>query len=299
MRILVTGREGQVARSLAERLAGHELLFAARPEFDLADFASIEACVGRVRPAVVVSAAAFTGVDRAEDEPQLAMRLNGEAPGVLARAAARIGAPVIHLSTDYVFSGEGERPWREDDPPAPVNAYGRSKAAGEEAVAQSGAEHLILRTSWVYSPFGTNFVRTMLRLAGERDTVPVVADQFGNPTSAAEIAGGIAAILRRWELQGAPRPSGIFHLAGAGEASWAEFAQAVFEESARLGGPSARVRPIASADYPARARRPANSRLDCGQFAEAFGYRARPWRKALAPVVRELVGRSDARPAAC
>lgn len=284
MRILVTGREGQVARGLAALAGDHELVFAARPEFDLADFASIDACVDRARPDLVVSAAAYTAVDRAEDEPELALRLNGEAPGVLARAAARIGAKIIHLSTDYVFGGDGDRAWRETDPIAPVNAYGRSKAAGEAEVAGSGADHVILRTSWVYSPHGTNFVRTMLRLAGERDSIRVVSDQVGSPTSAADIAGGIAAVIARW------RP-GTFHLAGEGEASWARFAQAIFAESAAVGGPAAEVVPIATSDYPTPARRPANSRLDCGRFAEAFGWRPPPWREALGPVVREILER--------
>lgn len=282
MRILVTGREGQVARSLAALAPEHELVFAGRPEFELGDFASIEACVERIRPELVVSAAAYTAVDRAEDEPELALRLNGAAPGMLARAAARIGARVIHLSTDYVFSGEGDAPWRESDPVSPVNAYGRSKAAGEEAVATSGADCVILRTAWIYSPFGTNFVRTMLRLAGERDSVRVVADQFGNPTSAAEIAGGIAAAIAGWQ-------PGIFHLAGAGEASWASFAEAIFAESRACGGPSAEVEPIASSEYPTPARRPMNSRLDCGRFAETFGWQPRPWREALGPVVRKIL----------
>jgi dTDP-4-dehydrorhamnose reductase len=287
MRILVTGREGQVARSLAALAIGHELVFAARPEFDLADFASIEASIDRIRPDLVISAAAYTAVDRAEDEPELALRLNGAAPGVLARSAARIGAPVIHLSTDYVFDGTGEAPWRETDPVAPINAYGRSKATGEEAVEQSGADYAILRTAWVYSPWGGNFVRTMLRLAGERDSLRVVADQTGNPTSAADIARGIAAVIAQW--QAGPRATGIFHLAGTGETSWAGFAEAIFAESAACGGPGAEVVPIPSSEYPTKAKRPANSRLDCGRFVGTFGWRPRPWREALAPVVREIL----------
>lgn len=283
MRILVTGKEGQVARSLAVLGRDHDLVFAARPEFDLADFATIEACVERVRPDLVVSAAAYTAVDRAEDEPELALRINGEAPGVLARAAARAGASIIHLSTDYVFGGEGEAAWREDDPIAPVNAYGRSKAMSEAEVVASGADHAILRTSWVYSPYGSNFVRTMLRLAAERDSVRVVADQVGNPTSAADVAGGIAALIAQW------RP-GTYHLAGEGDASWAAFAEAIFVESAACGGPVATVVPIGTDEYPTRARRPANSRLDCGRFAATFGWRPAPWREALRPVVGEILG---------
>jgi dTDP-4-dehydrorhamnose reductase len=283
MRILVTGREGQVARSLAALGRDHELVFAARPEFDLGDFASIEACVERVRPDLVVSAAAYTAVDKAEDEAELAMRINGEAPGVLARAAAKIGAKVIHLSTDYVFGGEDEGAWREGDPVAPLNAYGRSKALGEAEVAASGADHVILRTSWVYSPVGTNFVRTMLRLAAERDSVRVVDDQVGNPTSAADLARGIEAVIGQWQ-------PGTYHLAGEGEASWAVFADAIFAESAACDGPTAVVVPIGSHEYPTKARRPANSRLDCVKFSSTFGWQPAPWREALWPVVREILG---------
>ena len=191
MRILVTGRNGQVARSLAERAADHDLIFATRPEFDLLDPESIERSVTSVRPDMVVSAAAYTAVDKAEAEPDIAMAANGVAPGVLARAAARISAPVVHLSTDYVFDGRLDRPWREDDPTGPLGIYGASKLAGEQAVAASGAAHVILRTAWVYSPFGTNFVKSMLRLARERPVLQVVEDQIGCPTSALDIAAAV------------------------------------------------------------------------------------------------------------
>ena len=281
-RILVTGREGQIARSLARFGLDQELVFAARPEFDLADFASIEAMMARVRPDLVVSAAAYTAVDRAEEEPELAMRHNGEAPGVLARAAANVGAKVIHLSTDYVFSGGIERAWREDDPVDPINIYGRSKALGEQAIAESGAEYVILRTAWVYSPFGSNFVKTMLRLAQDRDEISVVSDQFGNPTSADEIARGIGAITGKWQ-------PGIFHLAGTGDASWADFAKEILAESEACGGPVATVEPIMSCDFPTKAARPSNSRLDCSKFAEAFAFRPQHWKKELALVVREIL----------
>ena len=193
MKILVTGRDGQVAQSLAERHGGYELVFAGRPELDLADAASIERVVAAINPALVISAAAYTAVDKAEDEPELAMAVNGDGPGVLARAAAKIGAPVIHLSTDYVFDGSLDRPWREDDPVAPLGVYGATKLAGEQAIDASGATYAILRTAWVYSPFGANFVKTMLRLAETRDALNVVEDQQGCPTSA--LAG--AASLRQ------------------------------------------------------------------------------------------------------
>ncbi len=289
MKILVTGRFGQVAQSVAERLTGHELVFTERPELDLMVPSSIERAVATVVPDLIVSAAAYTAVDKAEDEPDVAMRINGEAPGVLAHAAARIGAPVIYLSTDYVFDGSLDRPWREDDPVAPLGVYGATKLAGEEAVAASGASHAILRTSWVYSPFGTNFVKSMLRLAETRDTVSVVADQTGCPTSAFDIADGIAAVARGWRRRTASM-TGIFHLAGTGETNWADFAAAIFSESAARGGPSATVTAIATSEYPTRARRPANSRLDCSAFERAFGYRAPPWRQSLSVVLDRLIG---------
>lgn len=288
MRILVTGRDGQVARSLAERCpAGVELMFAARPELDLAEPASIEAVVAAAAPDLLISAAAYTAVDGAEDEPDLAMRVNGEAPGVLARAAAARGAPVIHLSTDYVFDGTLDRPYREDDATGPVGAYGVSKLAGEAAVAAAGGRHAILRTAWVYSPFGRNFVRTMLRLAGERDTLSVVADQLGCPTSALDLADGIFALVAHWRAGGSGQ--GVYHLTGSGETNWAAFARAVLAESAERGGPSAEVRDVTTADYPTRARRPANSRLDTSRFAADIGYRAPDWRGSTAAVVARLL----------
>lgn len=291
MRILVTGRDGQVAQSLAERAQGrHELVFVARPEFDLADPASIERVVAEVAPELVVSAAAHTAVDKAEDEADLAMAINGTGPGVLARAAAAIGAPVIHLSTDYVFDGSLDRPWREDDPVNPLGVYGASKLAGEQAVAASGARYAILRTAWVYSPFGNNFVKTMLRLAETRDALNVVEDQLGCPTSALDIADAILAVADAWARDPAQGADAIYHLAGTGEANWAEFARAIFAASARHGGPSCTVTGIPSTAYPTRAVRPANSRLDTAKLAATFGYRAPAWQDSLETVVARLLG---------
>lgn len=287
MKILVTGRDGQVAQSLAERHGGHELVFAGRPGLDLADSASIERTVTAVNPDLVISAAAYTAVDKAEDEPGLAMAVNGEGPGVLARAAARIGAPVIHLSTDYVFDGSLDRPWREDDSVAPLGVYGATKLAGEQAVAASGATHAILRTAWVYSPFGNNFVKTMLRLAETRDSLNVVEDQYGCPTSALDIADGIMAVVAG--LQSARGANSIYHLAGTGETHWADFARAIFAESTKRGGPVAEVTGIPSSGYPTRAVRPANSRLDCTRLAQIFGYRAPRWEESLAQVMDRLL----------
>jgi dTDP-4-dehydrorhamnose reductase len=208
---------------------------------------------------------------------------------VLARAAARENAPILHLSTDYVFDGTLERPWREDDPVHPVSVYGASKLAGERMIAASGATFAILRTAWVYSPFGSNFVRTMLRLAESRDELNVVEDQVGSPTSAHDIAEALNAVIATWRRDAARGTNAVYHVAGSGEADWAELARAAFEESASRGGPSARVNGIPSSGYPTRARRPANSRLDCARFEGAFGYRCPAWRQSLAPVVARLL----------
>ena len=289
MKILVTGRDGQVAQSLAERHGGHELVFAGRPDLDLADPASIERAVAAVNPDLVISAAAYTAVDRAEDEPELAMAVNGEGPGVLARAAAKIGAPVIHLSTDYVFDGSLDRPWREDDAVAPLGVYGATKLAGEQAIAASGATYAILRTAWVYSPFGANFVKTMLRLAETRDALNVVEDQQGCPTSALDIADGIMAAAAAWQSDPARGANATYHLAGTGGTNWADFARAIFAESAERGGPVAEVTGIPTSGYPTRATRPANSRLDSGRFETVFGYRAPDWRSSLHTVVQRLL----------
>lgn len=292
MRIVVTGRDGQVARSLAERGSGgpHELVFLARPELDLGDPEGAARAVIEAQPDLVVSAAAYTAVDRAESEPERAMTINGVAPGTIARAAAEAGAPVIHLSTDYVFDGRLDRPYRPDDAVGPVGRYGRSKLAGEEAVRSAGAPYLILRTAWVYSPFGTNFVRTMLRLAGERDEIGVVADQVGCPTSALDIADAVLALADRWAAGDRSGWNGTYHLVGGGETSWAGFAERIFAASAAAGGPSARVRPIATADYPTPARRPANSRLDTATLAKTFDLRLPAWETSLPPVVARLLG---------
>ena len=293
MRILVTGRDGQVARSLAECAdeSQHDLVFAARPGLDLADADSIRRTIADVRPDLILSCAAYTAVDQAEDEPDAAMASNSEAPGIIAEAAAELGAPVIHLSTDYVFNGSGTRPWREDDAVAPLGVYGRTKLAGERALAATDARWAVVRTAWVYSPFGHNFVKSMLRLASDRDELGVVSDQHGNPTSALDIARALLAMADRTDDEAVWNR--VYHFAGTGDASWADFAEAVFTISAEAGGPSARVNRIGTADFPTKARRPANSRLDCDAFAERFDSRAPEWRASLEPVVRRLIAESD------
>jgi dTDP-4-dehydrorhamnose reductase len=206
-----------------------------------------------------------------------------------------MNAPVIQISTDYVFDGAAERPYREDDPTRPLGAYGSSKLLGEQAVADATDNHAILRTAWIYSPFGRNFVKTMLRLAGDRDEIGVVADQAGSPTSALDIADGVLAVGRNLLEKPQDRAlRGVFHMAGAGFASWAEFAAEIFSISGRLGGPSARVRPIDTKDYPTPAQRPANSRLDCAKLAAIHGVALPPWRESLEPCIRRLI--AEARP---
>jgi dTDP-4-dehydrorhamnose reductase len=292
MRIAVTGREGQVALSLMERAhdrAGIEVIAVGRPELDLTEPASVHAALAAARPDLVVSAAAYTAVDRAEDEPDLAFAINGAGAGLVAEAAARIGVPVIHLSTDYVFDGEKQGAYSENDQPAPRGVYAASKLAGEQAVAAANPRHLILRTAWVYSPFGANFVKTMLRLAATRDEISVVSDQWGNPTSALDLADGIlrgADILERSRDHG---PYGTYHLAGTGETNWSGFARRVFDVSRNCGGPYASVRDISTADYPTKARRPANSRLSTAKFHAAFGWTAPGWEQSSGEVVARLL----------
>ena len=228
-------------------------------------------------------------MDKAETEEALAFRVNGVGAGHVAEAAARLGVPLLHLSTDYVFDGALDRPYREDDPTGPTGAYGRSKLAGEKAVAAACENSVILRTAWVYSPFGANFVRTMLRLNETRDEAGVVADQRGNPTSALDIADALIAIAARVKDDFGPSFRGIFHMTGSGEATWADFAEAVFHEAEARGRRLTRVKRIATADYPTPARRPANSRLDNEKLGRVYGFRLPAWRPSVATVCARLL----------
>jgi dTDP-4-dehydrorhamnose reductase len=289
MRILVTGREGQVAASLAERARSRsaiDLSFAARPEVDLAVPGAFAAAIEAARPDLVINAAAFTAVDRAEQEEALAFRINAEAAGEGAEMAGKLGIAFIQLSTDYVFDGTPGRPWREDDPVAPLSAYGRTKAEGERRVLAALGNPCCVRTSWIVSPFGHNFVRTMLRLAAERDEIAVVADQRGRPTSALDLAD---ALLDLADPAAAGEAGGIWHIANGGDASWAELAEEIMRVSRAAGGPNAVIRPIASADYPTPAQRPANSVLDCTKARDRAGISLPDWRDAVGPIVRRLV----------
>jgi dTDP-4-dehydrorhamnose reductase len=292
MRIVVTGREGQVVRSLIERAThqpSFELIALGRPEFDLTRGETVSEAICAAKPDLVISAAAYTAVDLAEDEPELAHAINAVGARMVSQAAAAIGAPVIHLSTDYVFSGEGETPYTETDPTGPRSVYGRSKLDGEIAVAAANPRHLILRTAWVYSPFGKNFVKTMLKLAESRDTVSVVSDQWGNPTSALDIADGILRVADRLRTDEAFDVFGIYHLTGTGDTNWSSFAREIFAASSKEGGPHAEVRDILTADYPTKAVRPLNSRLSTDKFFEVFDWRAPQWNVSLARVIDNLV----------
>ena len=284
MTLLVVGRSGQVAQALQEAAAARGIALTAlgRPDIDLADPATIDAALARTAPSAVINAAAYTAVDQAESDEAAAFALNAAGPGHLARACAAAGVPLVHISTDYVFDGTAGRAYREDDEVAPQSAYGRTKAAGEEAVLAAGGRALIARTAWVYSPFGKNFVKTMLRLGAERDTLQVVDDQRGNPTSAADIADALLALVD----QAAAWPEGgeIVHVAGTGETTWRDFAEAI---TATLPHPPV-VKGIATADYPTPARRPANSRLDTTRLKTRYGIELPRWEDSLKAVLARL-----------
>lgn len=291
-RLAVTGREGQVVRALLERGAAHpsfEIIPLGRPDLDLAEPARIGQILRAVDPSIIVSAAAYTGVDQAEEDADTAMVVNGVAPGVIAETAAALGVPIIHISTDYVFDGAKATPYVETDPVGPIGSYGRSKLAGERAIAEMTANYVILRTAWVYSPFGKNFVKTMLRLAESRDRLDVVDDQLGNPTSALDIADVVMHVAGRLLASEAPQLRGVCHMTGSGEASWADFATEIFIHSARCGGPVAQVKRIATSQYPTPARRPANSRLDCSKLENLYGVRLPGWKQSAAAAVERLL----------
>ncbi|PWE30004.1 dTDP-4-dehydrorhamnose reductase [Maritimibacter sp. 55A14] len=280
MTLLVFGRTGQLARELARRAP--EAVFLGRDAADLADPAACAAAIETHAPGAVINAAAYTAVDRAETEEALATAVNAAAPGAMARACAARGIPFVHVSTDYVFDGSGAAPLRPGDAPAPLGAYGRSKLAGEAAVRAAGGCYAILRTSWVFSAHGGNFVKTMLRLGAGRDQLAVVADQVGGPTWAGDIAAACLTIAA--QLARDPAKSGIHHFAGAPDVSWAGFARAIFAQA----GLSCAVTDIPSADYPTPAARPANSRLDCSGLETAFAIPRPDWRTGLARVIEEL-----------
>lgn len=293
MTVLLFGGNGQVGHELRRSLrALGDVVVTTRSgqlpdgaRCEVADFdrpGTLAELVERVAPAIVVNAAAYTAVDKAEDDVDAAFRTNAEAPGVLARACALRDIPFVHYSTDYVFDGQGSRPYREDDPTAPLGVYGASKLAGEDAVRSVGGRHLILRTAWVYGRHGHNFMKTMLRLGADRDKLRVVADQVGTPTPAALIADVTAELLGLRDA-----PSGTFHLTPRGETSWHGFAEAIFEEALVRGliSRAPKVIPIATSDYPTRARRPGYSRLDIGRLEQVLGHVLPEWRAGLQQVL--------------
>jgi dTDP-4-dehydrorhamnose reductase len=300
IRVLVTGARGQVGAAVAGALAGRaEVRAHDRATLDLASPDALRAFVRAERPQLIVNAAAYTAVDRAESEPEAARAVNALAPAVLAEEARRLGALLVHYSTDYVFDGTRSTPYVEDDAAHPLGAYGRTKLEGEQAIAASGCRHLVLRTSWVYAPRGKNFLLTMLQLAGTREEVRVVDDQVGAPTSSLQLARATLAIL----AGGAPGPlpaaglehaaacSGLYHATAAGAVSWHGFAAAIFERWTALSPQpfrAPRLVAIASRDYPTPTARPANSRLDCSRLAGTFGVRMEPWEEGLEEVLRVL-----------
>jgi len=295
MRILVTGKEGQVdtcLQQLGDATPGVEIVRIGLPEVDLSRPETLELPVREARPDVIISSAAYTAVDKAETELGLAEAINADGPGELARLAAALGVPLLHLSTDYVFRGDKVGAYVETDTPGPVSAYGLTKLSGEMAIEKITDNHVILRTAWVYSPFGNNFVKTMLRLGETRNEISVVADQRGCPTYAAEIARALVAIAQRVVSDSDAALRGIFHLTGQGETTWAGFAEAIFAGAEARGRNPVKVNEIATAAYPTPAKRPANSSLGGEKLFEVYRLRLDPWRTSLDNCLNELIGPS-------
>lgn len=281
LRILISGQHGQVSLALQQCLNGlGELIVVGREQLDLSQPESIRAVVREIKPDLIINAAAHTAVDQAESEPDLAYAINATAPGVFAEEAKALGVPFIHYSTDYVFDGSKEGVWNESDTPNPLGVYGSSKLAGEQAIAKVGGQYLILRTSWVYSLTGRNFLLTMQRLLQEREKLTVVADQIGAPTWAGTIAQSTRELIERWRY-GKPGAWGVYHLTASGETSWFGFAQAIGQELIKAGKPCAALEPIPSSAYPTPAKRPLNSRLDCSRLQQEWGVSQPNWWDAM------------------
>lgn len=281
MNILVIGRNGQVAQALQQSLSElGQLHVLGSDQLDLAHPERIAEQVRTIAPDLIINAAAHTAVDQAESEPELAFAINATAPGIFAEEAARLGVPLIHYSTDYVFDGSKNGPYTEDDTPNPLGVYGHSKLAGEQAIAAVGGQHLILRTSWVYSTHGRNFLLTMQRLLQEKPELRIVADQIGAPTWAGTIADSTRQLIERWQA-GQAGAWGVYHLTAQGETSWFGFAQAIGEQLKAQGKPCANLLPIPSSEYPTPARRPLNSRLDCSRLQREWNVSQPDWHQAL------------------
>lgn len=289
--VLITGGTGQVGIELARFgwPEGWRATVLTRADLDLTDTAAIAAKVGERPWAAVINAAAYTGVDKAETEQVTAWQVNALAPAALSAACATAGIPVVQVSTDYVFAGDREGAWHPDDPVAPLGVYGASKLGGELAVRTSGARHAIVRTAWVVSAHGANFVKTMLRVGAQRERLTVVADQHGSPTSAADLAQALATIAMRL-ADDAGAPSGTWHFSNSGPTTWHGFATEIFVQAAERGGPTPAVEAIPTSAYPTPARRPANSLLDTAAITRDFGIAPRPWPAALSDILDELMG---------
>ena len=294
IKIAVTGLQGQVVSALIERAPRDvEIIALGRPQLELSKREAVLASLRHARCDVIINAAAYTQVDRAEEEPEIAMRVNAGGAENVAQAASELGVPLLHLSTDYVFDGLSKIAYQESDPTAPTSSYGRSKLEGEENIKKIHSNHAILRTAWVYSPFGNNFVKTMLRLGAERDQVRVVADQIGNPTSALDIADGLILISRRMIVDPSDTLRGVFHMTGGGEASWADVAEAIFAHAQARGHKQTSVVRITTKDYPTPAARPMNSRLDNSRLNKAYGICLPLWRSSLESCVMRLLAQES------
>jgi dTDP-4-dehydrorhamnose reductase len=294
MKILVTGYSGHVATALRRAMLepGEHLIAPGRAVLDLSDIASVRRAVRDISPDIVINAGAWTDVEAAEDQPEAARVLNADAPEALAEETRRLGASLIHLSTDYVFDGEKRAPYLETDPARPLNAYGVGKLDGEQRVMVANPSAIVARVAWVFSPWSKSFVETMLRFASQREEVSVVDDQTGTPTSATEIASGLLSVARTLRAQrGNPGLAGALHMVSPDSVVRADFAEELFEISARLGGPSANVKRVASTEFPSKAIRPLDTRLDCVRLRVVFGVQLAPWRTALEPVVAEMLRR--------
>ncbi len=290
MHILVFGRIGQLGKELARRpwASGFELTFLDRDEIDVGDPKAVKAIMAGIAADLVINASAYTAVDKAESDSAAAFAVNRDGPAAMAEVCQSRDIPLFHVSTDYVFDGSRNTPYREDAPIAPIGVYGRSKAEGEQAVRETVPRHIILRTAWVYAAHGQNFVRTMLRLAAEWPELRVVADQWGCPTAAADLAMALHLLAERYHREGS-LAWGTYHFTGQGETSWHGFAECIIDLAAPTLGKRPVVKAITTADYPTPARRPANSCLDCEKMAATFGITGRPWPDALADVIAELL----------
>jgi dTDP-4-dehydrorhamnose reductase len=294
VRLYVFGAEGQVARSLREAATGRsdiEIAFGSRPNVDILRADLVEKAIAEFLPTIVINPAAYTAVDQAEAEPDLCFAINRDGARIVAKAANQLGIPIIHLSTDYVFDGQKNDSYIETDAVGPQGVYGQSKLAGEQAVAAANERNIILRTSWVYSPFGKNFVRTIMRLSADRDRLPVVNDQLGCPTYAPDIADAILAIARKLDSTGWQKYlAGVTHVAGPDAVTWYTFAQKIVSLAKQNGGPDMALDAISTADYPTAAKRPMNSRLCCDRLATIFDLRLPPLDRSLERCVKRLLG---------